>query len=113
MPGMGAVWGPQMGPQAAEIPRVYWLSNRSPRYSELSAKQGEVPRTQAKRPEGAGAWRRPFRPCLRTFGGRGPRKSPALGLQISPQIPRSQIQEGFRVSLSPGQDHSASKRDIL
>jgi hypothetical protein len=32
-PGMDAVWGPQMGPQAAEIPRVYWFSNRSPRYS--------------------------------------------------------------------------------
>jgi len=30
-PGTSAVWGPQMGPQAAEMAGGCWFSNRSPR----------------------------------------------------------------------------------
>jgi hypothetical protein len=85
---MRAYGHPQIPPQAGENPHWKANSNRSPRYSELSAKRGEIPRTQAKAPRDTGDQRMLFRPCLWAFAGLGPRKSPAAGPGFPRKIPR-------------------------
>jgi hypothetical protein len=78
-----------MGPHTPRKPHRKANSNPSPRYSELSAKQGEVPRTQAKTPAGRWGSALVASSVFAGFAGCVPRKSPASGTAIPPQIPRS------------------------